>query len=58
MGQFVERDFKVVPNWLVLDRETGVGKERLCDPVACVHWSIRRAKSYKPYFEVPHRKGL
>lgn len=40
MWQLIARDFKAVPNRLVWDREAGIGKARLCEPVVAFAGAI------------------
>lgn len=40
MWQLIWHDFKAVPNRLLWDREAGIGKARLCEPVAAFAGAI------------------
>lgn len=57
MWQLIERDFKAVPDRLVWDREAGIGKARLCEPVAAFAGAIGTKIVQAPPRD-PESKGI
>ena len=57
MWQLIERDFKAVPDRLVWDREAGIGKARLCEPVAAFAGAIDTKIVQAPPRD-PESKGI